>query len=167
MRMRTNIIALQGKLNHGRRLWGETLDMARKPSVAQNRAAVAAGAAKPAPAAAAAAAGGADCAPDSDEHCVASEGVGVSDGSSHSLTRVSGPAHQEEDWLSAGETWLVLSYCDKGCLQVCVVRATVLAPSMSHGGVCPCMCWSQRSSTRGCALPGSRLPQWSAHTGRH
>jgi hypothetical protein len=95
----------------GRRLWGETLNAGR-PSVEQNRTAVAA----------ATAAGTAE----------QQQQAAAPDSGANSLSTGSGSTERvcEEDLLSTsstsccasslinGETWLVLEYANKGCLQV-------------------------------------------------
>lgn len=126
-------LLLQGKLPAKKQLWGETLDP-EKPSVAQNKITVndyqqQQGAPKPA---AAAANGGInqsyafmkldECAPGSNDSsgCATScASNSVSNTPNHVSNNVTADDLEEEfDDVSAGQTWMVMEYADKGCLQV-------------------------------------------------
>lgn len=124
--------ALQGKLPARRQLWGETLNP-DKPSVAQNKAAVAAAAAAGGPCTVAPT----TAADTSSSHYDRLLKPGTSSGNSSSSCSGTGSSGRRtdgdvtadildsfdedagaEDDITAGQTWMVLEYCDKGCLQV-------------------------------------------------
>lgn len=131
------LLLLQGKLPAKKQLWGETLDP-DKPSVLQNKITVSQFQQKPAATVAAAAAGANnqpygvlkfnDVSQGSSGGSKASVTNGVSNNIDHrnnmshnKLNRAATLEDLEDDDMddvSAGQTWMVMEYADKGCLQV-------------------------------------------------
>eukprot|EP00878_Enallax_costatus_P015719 GHUV01016470.1.p1 GENE.GHUV01016470.1~~GHUV01016470.1.p1 ORF type:complete len:346 (+),score=111.35 GHUV01016470.1:799-1836(+) len=140
------VVTGKGKLPAKKQLWGETLDP-EKPSVLQNKITVAQHQQQHDQPAAAAAAAGADNQPyaflklDDASHGTNGVSNNANDNSNmlcHNQNNTVTVEDLEDDIddVSAGQTWMVMEYADKGCLQDAVERGWLRErPSCVSGGL--------------------------------